>query len=201
MTTAVPDWYEEADAERAAYEGAIKRIRSDQSLSYQGRQRAIAKAFTTLRAKVTRLVTEADEAARAERRRVEQRLFGVPGNDPAKMLAERDAYGRAQATESPDQAKALFIQAEQTGDAALARAVLNVAVQRYRLHTGWQSIAREWAEAHPARVEDLDAYIRARTETRSLQARLLEEAHRQPMKPEELANLTDRDVEALADTT
>ncbi len=152
------DWYEAASKEHEAFTRQVETIRADRRLSPDGKQAAIASAWLKSHRAVTELRDRDRETKADERRRREQRLFGVDAKDPAAVITFRDGLDRAEATQNAEQASALLARAMRSGDAALARGVLQVALDR-----NWFQVAGEWSAENRSWADDVRAMVEERS--------------------------------------
>jgi hypothetical protein len=191
----VADWYEESAKAHEHYNRRLQAIRSNRNLSPEGKRAAIATEWVKARATVEQSRATVEAAKADERRMLEHDLFGVGTKDPAAVIAHRDAGDRAEAVESPAEAVGLLARASRSGDKALGRAILRVALDR-----GWMRVAEEWIAENPVWAHDVRPLLQERMASRGARARavLADSMFATVAKPLELNTLSDADLERLA---
>lgn len=120
---------------RAALKSDLDSIRADHRLTDEGRKLEMAKALRTHRKQAATLREQFSAQAKARRKELHQRLFGLPAD--ADALAFRDALDRAENLTSEEQADKALHRAELVGDTLLARAIAGRAHEK-----GWRDITR-----------------------------------------------------------
>lgn len=119
------------------YRQTVEGIRNDADLSEKAKTERITAAWQDTRTISGRLRQELQESRQKRRAELQRRLFGPvypsyasEGDKAAIQANYRAALDRAEQARNPADATALLQRAERTGDAALARAVAAIAVER-----------------------------------------------------------------------
>lgn len=175
----------------------LARHRANTQLSPEGRQRAIAKAYTRAQDKLDSIRQTQVKTTANARNDVEARLFGLPKySDPAAVIGYRDAQDRAGRIENVGEAQQMLRRAQISGDTQLARAILGRAFE-----TGWGDVVDAYVEADPSIANDVDSLINlnvgdARAATRA--ERLATDMTYKVGRPQELSGLNDTKIAQLA---
>ena len=150
---------DEAVRLRKTYAAEQDRIRGDKRLSEAQRQRALARAYQSARARMNEL--KAQEAERLPRlqRQLERELFDHSAVseswfDATDAISVRDAQDRAARLASPQEAMEAMRRAEDTDDVVLAGAVARRAAMQAR--ASWGGRARAWQQVADQYVEAMD---------------------------------------------
>ena len=166
-----PDERGQAGQVMKAHRAAVERIRSDVTLSREGRRRAIARETITARNTLAQLRSASDTRSAQQRRELEFKLFGLgTRTSGADVISHRDAADRAAECKTPAEARRLLSRAETTGDQQLARAVFAEAWARHSdMEPGWGELGRAYLERRPddnAAAAELAALIDGNTADR-----------------------------------
>lgn len=120
---------------RASLDNQVSQIRESRTLSDHGRKLEMAKALGEHRKKAAGLREQFGAEAKARRKELHQRLFGLPsGGD---VLAFRDAADRADQLSKAEDAQKMLERAELAGDSLLVRAITGRAHER-----GWHEVTQ-----------------------------------------------------------
>ncbi len=126
---------------RAGLQQEVDTICANTNYSRDGKIALIAEAILEARAQGVALRDEFVTTSEDTRRKLAQRLFGLPaGADPAAVLVFRDAEDRAAKVTDPDELAPLLARATDRGDAVMAKALAAHAEAH-----GWTEVAAAWA--------------------------------------------------------
>lgn len=135
---------------RADLQREVDTICANTNYSREGQIHQVAKAILEHRQQAVALRDEFVGTSEDTRRKLAQKLFGIPaGADAATVLVFRDAEDRAAKITDPDELAPLLARATDRGDALLARAIAAHADAH-----GWTGVAAAWA----ANTGQADAY-------------------------------------------
>ncbi|MDQ0922483.1 hypothetical protein QF038_000991 [Pseudarthrobacter sp. W1I19] len=143
---------ETPDGRRAAqiqdnYAEALKRIRSDNNLTPEGKKEKIAAEYNSASAALG-AIKDSENSAKTLRTHVLRRdLFGnTTTADALTAISFRDAQDRVGSLGQFDQEKALKLldQAEISGDTVMVKALMQRAIE-----LSWNEVANSHAENHP----------------------------------------------------
>ncbi len=174
----------------AGYNATVTAIRSDAMLSGDGKRVRLAAAWTQASAAMQRMREANDEELRADRERLQRKLFA---SSPGSMAEYRDALAAASATEKQEQALELLERARLVGDTLLEKAVGTIASER-----GWTGVVNDLAAKSPERAADLLELSQLDAALNDPAARLhVEMAFILPDRPEEIAGLSEDQLATL----
>jgi hypothetical protein len=145
---------EQAQRIQSRYSENLDGIRTDKSLSDEGKKQAIATEYEATQKQLKSLREEADRAATTRRHDLQRRAFGIVGNtDPQTAISYRDAQDRAAGIEPRDESAALSLmhRASLSGDTILAKAIAARATDN-----GWGEVLQAYAEMDPAAAQAID---------------------------------------------
>lgn len=135
---------------RTDLQAEVDRICANVNYSRDGLIHEIAKAILDHRQQAIELRDEFVATSEATRRKLAQKLFGLPsGADAATVLSFRDAEDRAAKITNPEELAPLLARAIGKGDQSMAKAIAAHADAH-----GWTDIAATWA----ADTGQADAY-------------------------------------------
>ncbi|HWL44125.1 MAG TPA: hypothetical protein VNQ73_14380 [Ilumatobacter sp.] len=134
-------------------------VRANNDLTAEAKTRLVNEIRQTANARVAELEQEHRAADRAERERLEQRLFTPPtaytGSERiTQAISYRDALDRARATSIDVPMSDLMRDAWRVGDDLLAKAALSVAFDRRDVDS-----LNTWIDRHPADDTDLNRLV------------------------------------------
>lgn len=125
---------------------ALKRIRSDNHLTPEGKKEQIAAEYHSVSNAIA-AIKDSFSSAKTLRTHVLRRdLFGSTATDTQTAISFRDAQDRVNSLGRFDQEKALNLldQAELSGDTVMVKALMQRAVEY-----SWDQVANSYAERHP----------------------------------------------------
>jgi hypothetical protein len=168
----------------------VKRIRSDQDLNEEAKQRMIADAYSSAMERHKELVAEHQATKAQELKALEKSVFKVhtPG---AKTGAEKEAYRMsfrdalsraesvAQGRDSVTNLEGMLARAERQGDRVQAEAAYHLALER-----GYEYIVDAYLADRPYERENLQRYREAKRSAEDPAISLF--AYMPPLKPTEL---------------
>ena len=191
------------DAQRrlAAYDAQVKAIRQDANLSEQGKRRDLAELYVQQKQTSAELRSIEDRQRADRLRELDRVIYGGPSSDPGEIISARDAADRADALESPADARRLLARADRTGDKLLASAVARRASE-----AGWRQVLADYAASRPRAREALDELrqlqgdpLSAQSRARAIEDRIVREAtYGGAARPAELAGMSDAAAAHLA---
>ena len=194
IQTGTTDQQRKAADTIAAYQARIEAIRSDPTLSPEGKRNRMAGIYVTTRDTVARLQADEQAATSARRTTLERDLFGLTGfTDASAAISYRDAQDRASGITDERDALRLLNQAELSGDDHLAKAVALRSLQE-----AWPAVSAAYATARPgvaAKMQEL-----ANMSTTGVADSLSAAAAYYMSAPRELAGIPDRTIDELAHT-
>ena len=133
----------------ATHKAQVAGIRQ-RPISDSQKQAEIAASYLAAASKVAAL-KRADNAALSQAgSQAERQAFAPPAaerQDPAAIMAARDARDRARELEKPADAQALLDEAQAAGDDSLGRAVA-----QHSYSQGWHGVTGQWAANQPPAV-------------------------------------------------
>ena len=177
-----------------ACQARIEGIRSDPTLSPEGKRNRMAGIYATTRDTVARLQADDQAATSARRTTLERDLFGLTGfTDASAAISFRDAQDRASGITDERDALRLLNQAELSGDDHLAKAVALRSLQE-----AWPAVSAAYATARPgaaAKMQEL-----ANMNPTGIADFLTASAAFYMPAPRELAGIPDRTIDELART-
>lgn len=173
----------------------VARINGRQSLSDQGKQIAIAKAYRTARDQAQAMRQAELDRVTSERAKLSRRLFGHEGvADAQTVIVRRDAADRAAKLGSAEEAQAALRMAEVNGDTHLAQAI---AGQSYA--NGWRGVVQSWIEANP-QASATNEQLSQLPDPNDGKWKLQQAITYSVAQPAELGGMPDYHVDRLADT-
>ena len=179
---------------RAEYNRALDDVRGDASLSELGKTQMIALAWTNTRAEIARL-EQLDFDTNVKRYNdIERQVFGTAATSGADAVSFRDATDRADKLDSPEAAARALGNAELSGDAILAKAVVMRAWQ-----AGWDAVVDRYAVNHPTVTDKLTELAALRHHLDSRVSRLGGNIGGSLHKPTELQGKTADEIRRLAE--
>ncbi|MFI8279757.1 hypothetical protein ACIGBH_33635 [Streptomyces sp. NPDC085929] len=180
------------------YHSTLRGIRENKKLSEQGKKMAAAQAYTAAKAAMAKANAErqADQSQRWDQleRKVwgENLPFGATEADrAANNMAMRDALQRASQLKTQGDAARLLRQAEQTGDATLARAVAQHANEK-----DWSDVLETYFESRPGKRDAYNEMCDIHRERTS--GRPYDSITHAIARPAELRGMHDQAIEAVA---
>lgn len=187
------------DAGTAAIDNHRRRmesIRTDRSLSAEGRAAQLARNLVETKKILTELQKKETDALTTHRSELERKIFGQYSKDPSSLIAYRDAQDRASRLNREDRDKALDMlrTAHISGDDTLAAALVGRAMQ-----IGWPEIVDQYRANNPAgggTLTDLNNIIHFQEDEKS---QWQAEAAYYVSAPSELSRHTDASLTQLAD--
>lgn len=178
----------------AAYQARIEAIRSDPTLSPEGKRNRMAGIYATTRDTVARLQADDQAATSARRTTLERDLFGLTGfTDASAAISYRDAQDRASGITDERDALRLLNQAELSGDDHLAKAVALRSLQE-----AWPAVSAAYATARPGAAAKMQELTNMST-TGVADSLSAAAAYYMPA-PRELAGIPDHTIDELAHT-
>ena len=178
---------------RAAYRQALDSIRGDASLSELGRQQLMARAWRNTKDELARLSQVDFDTQVARFNELERQVFGASTVSGADAVSFRDATDRADKLENPDAALRALGNAELSGDAILAKAI----VMRAWL-AGWNPVVDQYAVNHPTVTDKLVELGTLRENLDSAASRLAGGMAGSLARPTEIANLSLAEIQDYA---
>jgi len=163
-------------------------IRSDDMLSAEGKDVAVAAAWHHERAARNALLQEHRAIEAAERLRLQRRVFGPEDGDHADL---RSALQSVQGVDG-DTLVATLEFAHRRGDATLARACLSRGLDRMHERT-----VERWCELYPDGAEAVRELAHLEHEISDVGDRIVMGWEFGVPKPPELARMTDSQIEAI----
>ncbi|MFD6512445.1 hypothetical protein [Rhodococcus sp. NPDC060176] len=125
---------------RDTYDNTITQISSDTRLSPEGARIEKGRAYVEATAKMDALKDQYRHAVKTKQRALEAKLYGPGANDPASIIAFRDAVDRASKIGSDVEAKRAWDTAQWSNDTGMQRAIAQKAnrmgwTETYSAHT------------------------------------------------------------------
>ena len=192
IQTGTTDQQRKAADTIAAHQSRIEAIRSDPTLSPEGKRNRMAGIYATARNTVARLQADDQAATSARRTTLERDLFGLTGfTDASAAISFRDAQDRAVGITDERDALRLLHQAELSGDDHLSKAVVLRGLQE-----AWPAVSAAYATARPgaaAKMQEL-----ASVSTTGIADFLSASASYYMPAPRELAGIPDHTIDELA---
>ena len=179
---------------RAAYNRALDDVRGDASLSELGKTQMIARAWTNTRAEIARLEQLDFDTTVKRYNDIERQVFGTAATSGADAVSFRDATDRADKLDSPEAAARALGNAELSGDAILAKAVVMRAWQ-----AGWDAVVDRYAVNHPTVTDKLTELAALRQHLDSRVSRLGGNVGGSLHKPTELQGKRADEIRKLAE--
>lgn len=184
---------------RGLYKEGLRQLRGNRGLHPETRRVEAARLYATTRAALRKVQAEQVQADQAAWPKLERRLWGyddvrATATDRATVDATiRDAQDRAAQLKKPGDAARALAMAEQAGDQVLARAIGQRANEQ-----DWDDVVQDYlatrSTARDVYAEMCDIYQRQRTP-----GGVLGQQHLVALgKPEELRDLTDKDIEQMS---
>lgn len=177
----------------------VRSARTDDRLSDRGRQQKLAVAYRRAGAAMTALKVNVEGGAVLTAAQLQREVFGsetpLSGADAISM---RDAMTRAGQLKNADEAHALLLQAEMTGDDHLAKAVARRAFDNSRDGGvgNWGGVVDAYVAPRPDVADRLQQLSDARS--RDLQDALAWGMTTRVAQPDELRGLGHGQINALA---
>lgn len=194
ITTGTTDQQRKSADTIAAYQARIEAIRSDPTLSPEGKRNRMAGIYATTRDTVARLQADDQAATSARRTTLERDLFGLTGfTDASAAISFRDAQDRASGITDERDALRLLNQAELSGDDHLAKAVALRSLQE-----AWPAASAAYATARPGAAAKMQELTNMST-TGVADSLSAAAAYYMPA-PRELAGIPDHTIDELAHT-
>lgn len=178
---------------KAAYRQALDSIRGDASLSELGRQQLMARAWRNTKDELARLGQVDFDTQVARFNELERQVFGASTVSGADAVSFRDATDRADKLENADAALRALGNAELSGDAILAKAI----VMRAWL-AGWNPVVDQYAVNHPTVTDKLVELGTLRENLDSAASRLAGGIAGALARPTEIANLSLAEIQDYA---
>lgn len=149
-----------AAAIKANANASMKNIRSDQSLSAEGKRERLAEIYRATQTQLAALKAEVERAPRERRDTLQKRLFGARGPvTGADAISYRDAYMRASQLTSEDEARELLEIAQASNDQVLADAVAQQAIKR-----SWIPTLESWSGGNQRLDDQLGELLQVNAE-------------------------------------
>ncbi|MFI9610362.1 hypothetical protein ACIHCM_01400 [Streptomyces sp. NPDC052023] len=198
-----PAGQQRADEIRGLYKQGLQQLRGQRNMHPDARRVEIAKLYATTRDALKKVQREQVDTDRETFAKLERQLWGYDDVRASAYTTEaraavdgtvRDAQDRAAQLKKPEQAARALATAEQAGDQVLARAIAK------RAHDmDWDGVLNDYLATRPTAADRYqqaaDIYVRQHSHAgafdRSFTGALA--------KPEELRDLSDDDVQAMAD--
>lgn len=185
----------------ADYHRNLSRIREDRKLSDQGKKMATAQAYAAAK-KAMAAANEEHQASQSRRwDELERKVWGeaLPwgaseADKAANNMAMRDALQRASQLRTQGDAARLLRQAEQTGDATLARAVAQHANEK-----DWSDVLETYFDSRPGKRDAFNEMCDLHRERTT--GRTLDSLAHTIARPTELRGMNDHAIEAMANET
>jgi hypothetical protein len=193
----INNYRDTAAAIRNEHNARVELIRNNTKLSSDGKAAQIARSYRESAQQINDLEAKERVALADQRLELERALFGQFSSDPTSLMNYRDAQERVARLTTDDHAEArqLLHTAQISGDDTLAAALLGRAV-----NVGWNDIVTRYSEQHPDRavqLKDLSDVIHFQEDhTVDFQR----SADYSFSKPNEVAHLTDNNIERMAAT-
>ncbi|WP_419994767.1 hypothetical protein [Streptomyces boninensis] len=184
---------------RGLYQQGIRNIRSDRNMHAERRKVEAARLYTTTRAALRKVLKEQHAADDDAFPKLERKLWGfdleraTATNKASLDTTIRDAQDRAAGIRKQADAARMLAQAEQAGDAILARAIGK------RAHDmDWDDVVADYLSTRPssAKVYAEAGAIHARRT--DMQSRMHMGMQAALAKPEELHGMSDDDITRMA---
>lgn len=186
------DHREQAAAVREQFNDAVAHIRDNNTLTRDGKLSALARAHREASDALAQLQRSADAQAVEDRKTWTRQAFAVNASGPHTAVSVRDAYARASAIGTHEEAASLLHQAETTADETLARAVAQ------RAHdNGWTNVVSDYAAGRPAAAAALGKLVNSAT-SNPLRERFIDAGTYYLPQPSELSSLPPGMVNRLA---
>lgn len=162
MTASDLDRYRKlADSTRAGYRERADRVRADQNLSGDGKQRQLARLYATTRATLKDYQVAERKAVAARRADLERDVLGASLTAGSNAISARDAADRAALCKTPAAALDLLRRADASGDDTLSRAIARRATEMWHGQPGptvaaWENVFAEYLATRPQLVPAVD---------------------------------------------
>ncbi|GGO83477.1 hypothetical protein [Nonomuraea cavernae] len=182
----------------------IDNIRARTAPTDQARRVGLARAHRDAKRERARLREQALEDLEEARFVLESKLYGSGGHAPTNLEADRRRQAQLDAAELNDPreaAHALKI-AHRNGDRIAAQAIFERAAALETSIVGgavWSPIVRQYVERNPRAAEDLN-HLRSLPNLGDARTRMAFEARYLVQAPDELAGLSDGQIDQLAAT-
>lgn len=128
-------------------------IRADKKLSPVGKSEQIKVYEQQLREKNQRLLSEEERLVAENKQRLSRTIAGTVGSDPTSVISFRDATERAERFKNDDEALEGMTRALKTRDGELAKAILNVSLDK-----GWRRAVDPYLAENPSTAEAITDY-------------------------------------------
>jgi hypothetical protein len=191
---------QKADEIRGYYKQGLQQIRGNRNMHPERRRVEIAQLYATTQAALKKVRDDQAKTDRETFTKLERQLWGyddVRATAPDRATIDtaiRDAQDRAAKLTKADQAARALDEAEQAGDAVLARAIAHHAHKR-----DWDDVVAGYLSTRPTAAENYQQaaaiYLRQNTPSGAVAHSFLGALG----KPEELRGLGATDIQARAD--
>lgn len=166
--------------------------RNNKDLTFEAKQRLIARAWVELQNGLKSLGDAEKAAAAVRRSTLERKLYGLPDHaDASAMISYRDALDRASQVTREAEAVTLLSRAHTSGDVHLERAILATAYDNQ-----WADVINTFTAANPATINDAEELWHATNAPQ--QTGLLEALNNYTPKPQELSHVDDLQIRTMA---
>jgi hypothetical protein len=186
---------------RSQYEADVERVRNNPQLSAVGKQQQLAAAWKTASTAMDGHKTTFNGTQTLTATDQRRRVFGADNVTGADAVSMRDAFDRAAQLQSGDEALALLRRAELTGDDHLARAVAATAFDKsaggFIGAADWTAVVDAFTATRPDVAQSMQEIANA--ESSNVKDALDIAGYSYLGKPEELARVSDYQVDLLAD--
>ncbi|MFD7786519.1 hypothetical protein ACFV4Q_26060 [Streptomyces nojiriensis] len=183
------------------YHQTLRGIRENAKLSEQGKKMAAAQAYSVARTAMAKANAERQAGQSKRWDELERKVWGeslpwgaTEADRAANNMAMRDALQRASQLKTQGDAARLLRQAEQTGDATLARAVAQHANDK-----DWSDVLETYFDSRPGKRDAFNEMCDIHRERTS--GRTLDSLAHSIARPAELRGMNDHAIEAMANET
>lgn len=186
----------------------VKSVRGNQRLKPEAARADLARAYRKARDRAAELFNEAEAAAEKQRRVLRRKAFiSARSTGGSDAISRRDAADRAAMVDDPAEAARILRRAEDHGDEDLAAAVAEVAYDKAQFVAGvsksgknpWKAVLAEYVADRPAVLAAINELSQVPDFT-SIDSRLRLAAQYSVPKPTEIADLSDAQIDMLADS-
>lgn len=142
---------EEASKSWGEHKTFAESVKSDKTLSPEGKDDLISGSLNRTRAKLKELEQREHEEIATKLRSAEAAINRAPGYDSTDIISFRDAQDRAERLENYDEGDRVMQRAIASKDTVLA-----VAVMRRAVESGWTTVYAQFTAAHPSIAEHVE---------------------------------------------
>lgn len=173
----------------------VEQINGRRALSAEAKRIEVARAYRDTRNQIQAAGQMVLDHVTNERARLSRKLFGYEGAaDAQTVIVRRDAADRAAQLTDPTEAQRALQRAENNGDVHLAQAIAGQSFAN-----GWADVVDTWFAANPQAGETAQQLSQLPDPSDGAW-RMQHAMTYSVMAPDEVAGLSDYQVDALADT-